>query len=65
MFFLVNRIASGFFRENRSPTIEFAREDDDVERRKRTFFGFSCSSGAFLANARADRAFLGFLKNIS
>ena len=40
---------------------ELTREEEDVPRRKRAVLMFSWGRGAFLARARAERAFFGLL----
>lgn len=61
LFFFVNRMARGLFREYKSVTMELMRDEEDVERKKSTFLAFSLTRGARLASARAERAFLGLL----
>lgn len=54
-------MAKGRLRECRSVRSELTREEEEVPRRKSVVLGFSLGRGAFLARARAERAFFGLL----
>jgi hypothetical protein len=57
-------MASGRLIEWRSVSSELSSADVVVPLRKRVVFGFSEMRGAFLATARAERAFFGLLPNV-